>query len=98
MKADLLRGRLAVTAAAFQISQTQVPEADVLGFYRQIGEGESEGLELEVVGSPAPRARRARRLCLHPHRDHARHARVLPGVDPARPEADQLRSLARRGR
>ena len=53
IKADLLGQRLSVTAAAFGIRQTNVPEADTLGFYRQIGEGESRGVELEVVGSPA---------------------------------------------
>jgi iron complex outermembrane receptor protein len=31
-----------------------VPEADAQGFFRQIGEGESSGLELEVVGSVTP--------------------------------------------
>ena len=53
-KGDLLGQRLTVTGAAFRIRRTNVPEADPTGFYRQIGEGESHGLELEAIGSPAP--------------------------------------------
>lgn len=51
VKADLLGRRISVTGAGFRIRRTNVPEADALGFFRQIGEGESHGLELEVVGS-----------------------------------------------
>ena len=51
VKADLLDRRISVTGAGFRIRRTNVPEADALGFFRQIGEGESHGLELEVVGS-----------------------------------------------
>lgn len=51
VKADLINQRISVTGAAFRIRRTNVPEADVLGFFRQIGEAESRGLELEVVGS-----------------------------------------------
>ncbi len=53
VKADLFDRRISVTSAAFRIRRTNVPEADPRGFYRQIGEGESQGLELEVVGSVA---------------------------------------------
>jgi len=53
VKADLVNQRLSVTAAAFRIRRTNVPEADPTGFYRQIGEGESHGLELEAVGGIA---------------------------------------------
>ena len=49
-KADLLDQRISVTGAGFRIRRTNVPEADPSGFYRQIGEGESHGLELEAVG------------------------------------------------
>ncbi len=51
VKLDALGGRLAVSGDAFRIRRTNVPEADGLGFYRQIGEGQSHGLELEAVGS-----------------------------------------------
>jgi iron complex outermembrane recepter protein len=54
VKADLLDRRLTVTGAGFRIRRTNVPEADPSGFYRQIGEGESHGLELEAVGALAP--------------------------------------------
>ena len=50
VKADLFGERLNITGAGFRIRRTNVPEADVRGFYRQIGEAESRGLELEVVG------------------------------------------------
>jgi len=53
-KAELAGGSLSVTGAAFHIRRTNVPEADVRGFFRQIGEGESRGIELEFVGSLAP--------------------------------------------
>lgn len=53
-KADLPAQRLSVTAAGFHIRRTNVPEADPSGFYRQIGEGRSRGLELEAVGMIAP--------------------------------------------
>src|SRR5262245_5879554 len=53
-KVSLLGARLAVSAAGFRIRQTNVAEADARGFYRQIAEGESTGVEIEVVGSPAP--------------------------------------------
>lgn len=49
-KADLLNQRLSVTGAGFRIRRTNVPEADPRGFYRQIGEGQSHGIELEAVG------------------------------------------------
>jgi outer membrane receptor protein involved in Fe transport len=53
VKAELLNQRLNVTGAGYNIRRTNVPEADIRGFYRQIGEGESHGLELELVGSLA---------------------------------------------
>jgi iron complex outermembrane receptor protein len=52
VKGEMLERRLSVSLAGFGIRQTNVPEADVLGFYRQIGAGESRGLEVEVVGTP----------------------------------------------
>jgi iron complex outermembrane recepter protein len=51
VKADLLDQRISVTGAGFRIRRKNVPEADAQGFFRQIGEGESRGLEVEVVGS-----------------------------------------------
>jgi len=51
IKADLFDQRISVTGAGFRIRQTNVPEADALGFFRQIGEATSGGLELEIVGS-----------------------------------------------
>ena len=51
VKADLLDRRISVTGAGFRIRRTNVPETDALGFFRQIGEGESHGLELEAIGS-----------------------------------------------
>jgi outer membrane receptor protein involved in Fe transport len=50
VKADLLGQRISVTSAGFRIRRTNVPEADARGFFRQIGEAESRGLEVEVVG------------------------------------------------
>jgi iron complex outermembrane recepter protein len=52
-KADLMNQRISVTGAGFRIRRTNVPEADPRGFYRQIGEGRSHGLELEAIGSVA---------------------------------------------
>jgi iron complex outermembrane receptor protein len=54
VKADLLGRQLGIAVAGFSIRRTNVPEADPRGFYRQIGEGESHGLELETVGRLAP--------------------------------------------
>lgn len=51
VKADVLGQRLSATGAVFGIRRTKVPEPDALGFYRQIGEAGSRGVELEVVGS-----------------------------------------------
>jgi iron complex outermembrane receptor protein len=51
VKADLLGGRISATGSFFKIRQTNVLEADPTGFYRQIGEGKSGGVELELVGS-----------------------------------------------
>jgi iron complex outermembrane receptor protein len=53
VKVDVLGGQLAVSLAGFGIRQTNVPEADARGFYRQIAAGESRGIEAEIVGSPA---------------------------------------------
>jgi iron complex outermembrane receptor protein len=53
-KVDLLAGRLSTTAAVYRIRRTNIAEADGLGFYRQIGEGESHGIELEAIGRLAP--------------------------------------------
>jgi iron complex outermembrane receptor protein len=53
VKFDLLDGRLAAMGTAFGLRRTNVPEADGLGFYRQIGEGRSRGIELELTGRVA---------------------------------------------
>ena len=53
VKADLYGRRLSATAAVFSIRRTNVAEADARGFYRQIGEAASHGLEVEAVGSIA---------------------------------------------
>ena len=53
VKADLNGQRFSVTAAGFRIRRTNVAEADAQGFYRQIGEAASHGLEVEAVGSIA---------------------------------------------
>jgi iron complex outermembrane receptor protein len=52
-KADLLNRRISITGAGFRIRRTNVPEADPTGFYRQIGEGASHGVELEAIGAVA---------------------------------------------
>jgi iron complex outermembrane receptor protein len=52
IKANILGPRLALTGSYYRIRQTNVAELDTLGFYRQIAEGRSEGVELEAVGSP----------------------------------------------
>jgi iron complex outermembrane receptor protein len=49
-------GRVSVSAAAYKIRRTNVAEADALGFYRQIAEAQSHGIELEAVGSLTTRA------------------------------------------
>ena len=51
----IISSRLSVTGAAYRIRQTNVAEFDPRGFYRQVGEGQSHGLELEMVGSVVPR-------------------------------------------
>jgi iron complex outermembrane receptor protein len=53
IKTELANGSISVSGATFWIQRTNVPEADARGFYRQIGEGESRGLELELAGSVA---------------------------------------------
>jgi iron complex outermembrane receptor protein len=53
IKAELLERRLLLSAAGFGMRQTNVPEFDSAGFYRQIAEGASRGIELELDGSPA---------------------------------------------
>jgi iron complex outermembrane recepter protein len=50
-KADLPGTRLALTGAVYGIRRTNVPEAQTSGFYRQIGEGQSRGIEAELHGS-----------------------------------------------
>ena len=51
VKSNLRGGRLALSTAVYGIRRTNVPEAVGLGFYRQIGEGKSRGVEVELVGS-----------------------------------------------
>jgi iron complex outermembrane receptor protein len=46
-------GRVTATSAYYGIRRTNIPEADARGFYRQIGEGESRGIELEFAGRVA---------------------------------------------
>jgi iron complex outermembrane receptor protein len=52
VKASLLVSRLSFSGAVYRIRQTNVAELDPAGFYRQIAEGETTGVELEAVGSP----------------------------------------------
>jgi iron complex outermembrane receptor protein len=52
VKADL-SGRASMSAAVFRIRRTNVPEADARGFYRQIGEGISRGVDAEFAGALA---------------------------------------------
>ena len=54
VKADLVDRRISLTGAVFRIRRTNVPEADGRGFFRQIGEAESHGVEVEVVGKLTP--------------------------------------------
>lgn len=54
VKAETRDGRLSAALAVFRVRRTNVPEADGLGFYRQIGEGRSRGLEAELNGQLAP--------------------------------------------
>jgi len=53
-KSEWLNGRMSLTAAAYKIRRTNVAEADVRGFYRQIAEAQSHGLELEAAGRLSP--------------------------------------------
>jgi iron complex outermembrane receptor protein len=50
VKVDALQGRVLASGAAYGTRRTNIPEADARGFYRQIGEGRSHGLELELAG------------------------------------------------
>jgi len=50
VKSELRDGRVLASAAAFHIRRTNVPEATALGFFRQIAEGGSHGVELELAG------------------------------------------------
>jgi iron complex outermembrane receptor protein len=54
VKADLLSGGLAATGSVYNIRRTNIAEPAGLGFYRQIGEGRSHGVEAEVIGRIAP--------------------------------------------
>lgn len=54
VKWDGLGGRLTASGALYGIRRTNIPEADSRGFYRQIGEGRSRGIELELAGRLAP--------------------------------------------
>ena len=53
IKATLLHERVSLSGDVFRIRRTNVPEADARGFFRQIGEGRSHGLEFEATGSLA---------------------------------------------
>jgi len=61
------------------------------GFYLQIGEGESQSVELEAVGSP-PGVSGCGGLRLGPDRDHPRCGRVhgAPASERARPQGQLL--------
>jgi iron complex outermembrane receptor protein len=50
VKADVPGSRLALTGAVYGIRRTNVPEAVTGGFYRQIGEGKSRGIEAGLHG------------------------------------------------
>ncbi|MEM7585903.1 MAG: TonB-dependent siderophore receptor [Acidobacteriota bacterium] len=51
-KANLLDSRLTLTAAAYDLRRTNILEfRQDTGLYRQIGEGTSEGFEIDLVGS-----------------------------------------------
>lgn len=47
-------GRVTASATVFGIRRTNIPEADGLGFFRQIGEGRSRGIETELAGRVGP--------------------------------------------
>ncbi|WP_239492591.1 TonB-dependent siderophore receptor [Luteitalea sp. TBR-22] len=51
IKAEVGRRRLSVTAAGFHIRRTNVAEADGRGAFRQIGQAESRGVEVEALGA-----------------------------------------------
>jgi iron complex outermembrane recepter protein len=53
IKSELFEGSVSVSGAGYWIQRTNVPEPDARGFYRQIGAGESRGVELEFTGSVA---------------------------------------------
>jgi iron complex outermembrane receptor protein len=52
IKGSLLDGRVSLSSAVYHIRQTGVTELDPAGFYRQIAEGESTGVEVEAAGTP----------------------------------------------
>jgi iron complex outermembrane receptor protein len=52
LKIDRPGGRLRASVAAYRIRRTNVAEAEATGFYRQIGEGASHGLELDASAVP----------------------------------------------
>lgn len=54
-KVDFFGGKLAVTGALFEIRDTNRALSDGAGYFVSIGELESKGWELEVLGSPLPR-------------------------------------------
>lgn len=53
LKVAAFDGRMTASGAVFGIRRTNIPEADARGFYRQIGEGRSRGVELELAGRVA---------------------------------------------
>ncbi|MEM8996878.1 MAG: TonB-dependent receptor, partial [Acidobacteriota bacterium] len=51
-KANLLRNRLSLTTAVYDLRRTNILESQpATGLFRQIGEGQSEGFEIDLVGS-----------------------------------------------
>jgi iron complex outermembrane receptor protein len=53
-KADLLGSRLSFSSALYRIQREDIAEWQPGGFYRQIGEAESQGFEVELVGTLIP--------------------------------------------
>lgn len=51
-KANFLRSRLSLTTALYDLTRTNILEAQpATGLFRQIGEGQSRGFEIDLVGS-----------------------------------------------
>jgi len=53
VKVNAREGQLSASSSAYQITRTNIAEADGRGFYREIGEGRSRGIEAEITGRVA---------------------------------------------